>query len=182
MKKEESYTGENEKWLQFNKRIVIRRNEDDPNSPAYLIRRTLISFGKFFSMKYHQILQSDDECSHDHPWGFVTLILKGGYYEWTPISQKENGTVLDKRYNVHINQYEVKRWHGAGTVLYRSAEWCHRLQLREELGFDQKKYVATLTPIPAHTFVLTFRVVRDWGFFTTKGWIFWRNYNKQRDC
>lgn len=168
MKQEETYTGENESWLQFNKRIVIRR---DDNGAAYLIRRTLLSIGKLFSIKYHQILLSDDVCPHNHPWPFLTIILKGGYYEWTPASQEEKGKVLERREGVSGNG-EVRRWHGPGSIMYRPARWTHRL----ELGDDG------VITVPAHTLVFTGKVVQDWGFFTKSGWIFWKNYNKQKHC
>lgn len=166
--KEEAYTGENEDWFQFNKRIVIRRED---NGKPYLIRRTLVSFGKWFSIKYHQILLSDDLCPHDHPWPFLTIILKGGYYEWSPIMQEDSGKLIDKDTAVD-GVLEVKKWHGAGSIMYRPASWRHRL----ELGDDG------VVTVPAHTLVFTGKVVRDWGFFTKSGWIFWKNYTKQEYC
>lgn len=167
---EEGYTGENEKWFQFNKRIVIRREDGIP----YLIRRTLISFGSWFSIKYHQILVSDDFCPHDHPWAFLTIILKGGYYEWTPKKQKDSGEYIDSQFGIN-GEYENCHWHKPGSIMYRPAHWEHRLELQKDSnkGFQL---------IPAHTLVFTFKVVRDWGFITKNGWIFWKNYNKDRDC
>jgi hypothetical protein len=173
--KDEGYTGENEKWFQFNKRIVIRREEDDE---AYLIRRTLVSFGKWFSIKYHQILESDASCMHCHPWGFLTFILKGGYYEWTPADQNDKGKVLAHRVSVDGETIEVKKWHGAGSIMYRPAKWRHRLELNTT--FETKDNSIQL--IPTHTLVFTFKTIRDWGFYTKNGWIFWRNYNQRRDC
>jgi hypothetical protein len=186
MQQEERYNGENENWLQFNKRIVIRRED---NGEPYLIRRTLISFGKWFSIKYHQILQSDDVCSHDHPWSFLTIILKGGYYEWTPVDQKENGEILAN----HVapdEVIEVKRWHGAGSIMYRPAKWRHRLELRKEGLYEVVKNNGNVSVtisqsppvIPAHTLVFTFKVIQPWGFFTKRGWMYWKNYNQNRDC
>lgn len=167
MKKVESYTGENEKWIQINKQIVIQRDDGIP----YLIRRTLLSLGKFFSIKYHQILQSDEACSHDHPWPFITIILSGGYFEWTPKSQKENGEIISSRLDVR-GEVEVLRYHAAGSIMYRPARWIHKVELK----LDGKKLV------PAKTLVFTGRVVRDWGFFTEGGWIHWKKYDKKRDC
>ena len=45
--------------------------------------------------------------AHDHPWSFVTLILRGGYLERVPGGQ-----------NV---------WRGPLTFLYRSAEFAHNV-------------------------------------------------------
>lgn len=49
------------------------------------------------------------EMCHDHPWGFVTLLLKGGYNE------------------LHDG---VWTWHYAGEVLVRPAEWRHNVVTR----------------------------------------------------
>lgn len=174
---EEGYTGENEDWFQFNKRIVIRRED---NGEPYLIRRTLISFGKWFSIKYHQILLSDDLCPHDHPWPFLTIILKGGYYEWSPVMQEDSGKTVTTDTAID-GVFEVKKWHGAGSVMYRPASWRHRLELKYKVKYyEPDGEVHTL--MPAHTLVFTGKVIRDWGFFTKEGWIFWKNYTKEKYC
>jgi hypothetical protein len=172
----EGYTGENDSFIEINKRIVITRDGDADPTP-YLIRRSLLTIGKFISFKYHQILQSDDVCPHDHPWAFITIILKGGYYEWTPVTQSESGKILHNRVGVDGN-IEVQRWHGAGSIMYRPAKWRHRLELNTTVETKD----SSVQLVPAHTFVITLPVVRDWGFFTKTGWIFWKDYNKKRDC
>lgn len=157
-----TYTGEDNRWLSFNNKIIIYR-DDKP----YLIRRTLINIYKWFSLKYHKIYQSDGECSHDHPWSFLTIILSGGYYEYTPKTQKDSG-VFVRELNGIDGTKEICRWHKPGSIMFRPARWKHRLELKDNT--------------PAKTFVITFPVVREWGFFTKWGWIFWENYNEKRDC
>lgn len=44
---------------------------------------------------------------HDHPWSFVTVILRGGYLEKSP--------------------GRVDRWRGPGSLLYRRAEFAHNV-------------------------------------------------------
>lgn len=163
MEKQEGYTGENTKWIEFNKKILITRDDGTP----YMYRNTLLSIGKWLSIKYHRIVASDDICDHDHPWPFVSLIVKGGYYEWTPIAQDESGEILDKQYGPD-DVLEVKRWHGAGSLLYRHKNWRHRLELK-----DNK---------PCETLVITGKVCKRWGFFTKFGWIHWTEYSKQEHC
>ena len=34
-----------------------------------------------FNVALHKIVRSDDPIFHDHPWPYMTIILKGGYYE-----------------------------------------------------------------------------------------------------
>ena len=181
---EETYTGENEKWFQFNKKIVIRREDGIP----YLERRTLISIGKWFSIKYHKILQSDDFCNHDHPWPFLTIILKGGYFEWTPVTQKDSGECIETGFGAD-GGLEHLHWHKPGSIMYRPADWIHRLQLSDEkvlthqeidINGIQNFYDYKL--VPAHTLVFTGKIVRDWGFITKNGWIFWKNYDKAKHC
>jgi hypothetical protein len=49
-------------------------------------------------------------------------------------------------------------------VLYRPAEWAHRLELVR----------------PTWTLVVRFRVRRHWGFFTARdGWVPWRDYSRE---
>src|SRR5208282_805597 len=43
--------------------------------------------GRKWTCRLHHILRSDeDRHLHDHPWPYVTIILKGGYWEVTPVS------------------------------------------------------------------------------------------------
>lgn len=171
MKKEKIYTGENEKWFLFNELITIRKDDGTP----YLVRRTLISLGKWFSIKYHKILVSDDICNHDHPWPFLTIILKGGYYEWTPRDQKDSGKFICHGFGVNGSD-EKCHFHKPGSIMYRPANWIHRLELKTDVN--------NVNIIPAHTLVFTGKVVRDWGFITKEGWIFWKKYlkNKEKYC
>lgn len=45
------------------------------------------------------------EC-HDRPWGFVTIIFKGGYWEYA---------------------YDFWEWRGPGSILFRPAIWRHNV-------------------------------------------------------
>lgn len=165
MKKDKEYSGENEKWILFNDRIVIPKN----NKP-YLVRHTLLSIYKWCSIKYHEILQSDGMCPHDHPWPFITIVLKGGYYEWTPVvGQRDSGRFVGTKYNEQAGFYENCHWHGRGSIMYRPAKWTHRLEVSPGVG-------------KACTLVLTGAVLRPWGFFTKEGWIFWKKHDEKRDC
>ena len=95
------------------KRIIMDRVSDEP----YLER-------------YYLFLKGDPDDLHDHPWPYATLILKGGYWEYTP---------------------EGKFWRGPGHFRISPAESYHRIELepgvtcwtlfmpgphRKEWGFD----------------------------------------------
>lgn len=79
----------------------------DANGPIYLIRYSLLTL-PWFSIKLHKILMSDDDCMHDHPWSFISIILWGGYAEHTP-----------KR----------KKLYGVGSILWRPNPWIHKLEI-----------------------------------------------------
>lgn len=145
-------------WL-FKKKIIKREDNED-----YLVRYSILNT-KWFSIKIHNMLISDSQCLHDHPWHFYSFILKGGYWEYTP---KVNQHILDisKTYN---GEDVIKKWHGAGSLLNRPAHWIHRIELPK----DKKCW----------TFVITFKKTKDWGFFTKSlGFVSWKNYNSKEHC
>jgi len=73
------------------------------------VARLLQTFG--IAVRVHRILRSDyGRDFHDHPWNFLSVILKGGYNEATPADP--HGA-----------------WYGAGSVLFRRATDWHRLVL-----------------------------------------------------
>lgn len=84
----------------------ITRHDDSP----YLDRFIIIG-AKWFGIYVHRFRSSDDVCLHDHPWPFVSIILRGGYWEET----------LDGRVE----------WYPPGRVLIRPADWTHRIIIDE---------------------------------------------------
>lgn len=62
-----------------------------PKDP-YLDRTVLLST-PWFGVYLHHIWREDrDDYPHDHPWPFVTFILRGGYdEEWFPLPSKARG-------------------------------------------------------------------------------------------
>ncbi len=56
---------------------------------------------RWFSIKLHKFLRSDeDEDQHDHPWDFITFILKGGYWEEMP----DKSQVWRKPFTIHYRE------------------------------------------------------------------------------
>lgn len=138
------------KWRFGIKKKIITRSDAVP----YLIRYTIFSC-PLFSIKIHNLLISDDDCLHDHPWAFVSLILWGGYVEHTNIyvhttGQYENGQDLDR----WDTKKKSKIYHPL-SVLYRPAKWQHKLEIHQ----------------PAWTLVITFKKIRMWGFWTRNGFV-----------
>lgn len=132
------------------------RNPKD--GTMYLLRFNLIRC-PWFSVKLHWIYQSDaDRQVHDHPWHFVSFVLRGGYTERVVhISNTDNTIELDTVEEVR-HMSAKKAWHA------------HRiLRLRRS---------------PTVTLVLTGRRVRRWGFwervpgkpFNVLRWVHWKEY------
>ena len=64
-----------------------------------------------FNVTLHRIVKSDEPFLHDHPWAYMTIILKGGYWE---------------------NTIEGRTWKGPGSVIKRGAQDFHWLELENE--------------------------------------------------
>ena len=110
-----------------------------------------------FNVTLHKIVRSDDPIMHDHPWGYMTVVLKGGYWEHTPVFN-DDGKILT----------EFQTWRGPGSIIKRKAGEYHWLELDESVG-------------PATTLFFMGRQQREWGFLvqTKKGlhrWIKWTDY------
>lgn len=147
----------------------ITRGDNRP----YLIRKNLFEC-KYFSIKVHTMLDSDDACLHDHPWSFITFILKGGYveryvYKWVNLSNYEpnihGSNIIIDADNNRIGLITTKIIHPF-TLHYRPANWTHSLEIHQQ----------------CKTFVITFKKTRQWGFWTNTGWIKWFLYSKKDHC
>ena len=99
-----------------------------------------------FNVTLHKIVRSDDPVFHDHPWPYITIILQGGYWEHTPIVE------LDEIVG------ETVTWRGPGSIIKRSSEELHWLELDEKVG-------------PATTLFFMGPQVRKWGFVINNNWI-----------
>lgn len=114
-----------------------------------LLTRYFLIQTRWFALYLHHLHASDeDRALHDHPWSFVTFLLSSGYWEWTP--SETFGC-------------ESPHWRRRFSVLYRPAEWQHRLSLKQ----------------PTWSLILRFKRRRDWGFITSNGWLDWRAYGKE---
>ncbi len=111
-----------------------------------------------YALMLHQFHRSDmDRDLHDHPWPFWSLILMGGYYEWTPDSDPNYGAM------------HMKKWYGPLSLLRRPANWIHRVAL--------PRYHS-----PVWTLVLRGRYERKWGFHTASGFVAWDEYDYESGC
>lgn len=115
-------------------------------------------FGR--NVMVHRIIRPDgDRDPHDHPWGFWSLILWGGYNEatWDPVELdhclKEGRCLPDATYRFH-------RFLSFG---FRPAMFTHQ--------------IVHLFRRECWTFVVTDgQNSRPWGFWTPAGWVHWKDY------
>ena len=78
---------------------------------AWLLQRFNIS------VRVHEILRSDvGRDPHDHPFNYLTIILKGGY--------------IERRFDDLGDPISAK-WHGPGSIMWRPAHSWHMLELLE---------------------------------------------------
>lgn len=112
----------------------------------YMIRWRLFEC-PLFRIYLHKICKSDDDRHlHDHPFNFRSVILWNGYRE-----RYLCGTIECHPF----------------MVLYRSATWLHQIVLRKDANGNE---------LPAWTFVVAGRRLRQWGFQTDNGWVPYTEY------
>jgi hypothetical protein len=133
-----------------NCRLFEKRVIGEVDNPL-LIRWILVRFNRF-GVYLHKLCRSDyDRALHDHPWPFVSIILRGGYIE-------VHDQTIDGR-----TAYES---HKAGDILIRPAEWRHRFIIDENPAIPS-----------TWTLVIVGKRQRRWGFFLPSGWCWWRKHN-----
>lgn len=139
--------------------LLIRFAERRPywHLPGYMERYWVVKYSRWFpwSARINRILRSDnDRHYHDHPWPFISVILRGGYWEHMPLDEGQNG-----RWD---ESFSYKVWRGPGHVIVHRATDRHRLELPE--GRE------------CVTLFLMGRYVNEWGFYTEIGKVNRRRY------
>jgi hypothetical protein len=129
--------------LQLFEREVIGGKEN-----PLLVRYKIVKC-PLFGLCVHKLCRSDyDRALHDHPWAFLSIVLRNGYDE-----------VHDQTYENTVTRVS----HRPGALLFRPARWRHRVVIRDGR--------------PAWTLVLMGPRVRRWGFWLPEGWCWWRKHN-----
>ena len=148
------------KFLKFleargRKRIVYDRIDNEPYLERYYL--FLKDRGEHFPFYVflHRFLKSDIDDLHDHPWPYATLILKGGYYEWTPQFGADGKKIG-----------EIARWCGPGSFRFAKANSYHRIELDPS--------------VECWTLFMPGAKQRDWGFMVKNQWVQWEQYLKNR--
>jgi hypothetical protein len=143
-------------WLERlgRRRVIMDRIDNEPYLERYyLFLKDRKSFP--FNIFLHKFLKSDPDDVHDHPWGYFTLILRGGYYEW-----------VGKFNSAGEKIGEIRYWRGPGHFRFCGARTYHRIELDPS--------------VTCWTLFCPGTKVRDWGFWTKdRGWVQWEQYLKE---
>ena len=149
-----------QKFLKFleshdRKRIVYDRIDNEPYLERYYL--FLKDRGeKFpFNIFLHHFLKSDSDDIHDHPWNYITMVVRGGYWEWVPQFNDQG-----------VKTCEIAKWRGAGHVRRCRANSFHRIELDPA--------------VDCWTLFIPGRKQRDWGFLIKDQWVQWEQYLAER--
>lgn len=122
----------------------------------YLTRWTVAKLPGGRKVFLHHFQDSDSDAMHNHPWGFTSVILAGGYWEKTPVRGWVNGIGPTR-----------EQWYGPGRVLIRPARWIHAVRLPDGKGG---------VPRPCWSLLYIGIKVRSWGFWCPSGFTPWREH------
>lgn len=144
------------RWAFMEQFDIMDRNEP---TQVYLHRLRVVQT-PLFGIYLHRIFLPDaDRHPHDHPWPFLSLVLRGGYVEelselrMTPAQRPKLRTMRRVGMRTH------RRWS------------IHRMPLR------RAHRVALIEP-GTMTLVLVGRRSKDWGFWTSPTqWVRWDQYD-----
>jgi len=137
------------------------------------LRRWRLFECPWFGIYLHKICRPDrDRALHDHPWPFVSYVIKGSYEEEVPC-QWFTGAVVPGKYleskrtkDFLLGKREI-RWFN-----FKRAKDAHRIS--EIISNQFPKSLSSNLPI--WTLVLRGKRQRVWGFYTEKGWVPWNEY------
>lgn len=144
----------------FKPKKIIYRNSDVP----LLIRWSLFECS-WFAIKIHKLMTSDHACLHDHPWASLGFLISGGYVEYVP-KHDYVSVIRDHEHGNQVIIEEKSRVRSRFSLIYRPANFTHRLEIHE----------------PVWTLFITFKKVRQWGFFTKSGWVEFFKYEPKNQC
>lgn len=110
-----------------------------PRDRPYMVRYILFRWAHLPRVYVHRFCRSDDErAPHNHPWWFISLVLKGQYLEHSYDDEGVATAVVRKQFS----------------FAYRPLSTWHRVQLAN----------GPYGKIPCWTLVVTGPDVRGWGF------------------
>lgn len=138
-------------WLSGGPHFVVGNQQ--------LLRWYVLPRNPWLNIYLHKFQHDDeDRALHDHPWWFVSILLRGRYSEVVFVPGYEP-----------LVQYIHRR---APSIAFRPAVHKHRVTLPHNTN-------GTLHP--AWTVVITGKVTRVWGFWCPQGWVKWSDFLQKGD-
>lgn len=140
----------------------------------YLRRWYLVPRNRVLNVYLHQFLRDDDDRAlHDHPWLWISIILRGRYVEQT----------------IAAGGIHRRRLRRALSVRFGTPWTAHRVDLVKSGSPDAPALVRAwarnnLLPdyaIPCWTLFITGPRVRNWGFHCPRGWVPWQRFTDPAD-
>lgn len=184
---------------------IIGDDQGTPYMVRYFISRP--NTKKKGRIYLHKFLRSDhDRALHDHPWNFVSIILKGGYWEFAddraiPYKQKAGnerkygstyGQPEDKAYTMHIERekfssraFPLTAYHDSlvkpdkyipASVKGQSFRWFGPGSILRR-GAGWRHRVALPAGNTAWTIIYTTPKLREWGFWPNDKFCHWTKYD-----
>jgi len=137
----------------LNKFFELEEINGHDRCPTYLYRWTLFKC-KLFKVYLHHFIADDWSLDfHDHPKRFISIGLKGSYWEDIPNPKKG--------YDKFIIRNCYSRYYVAPWIRTFPANHIHRLRI---------PYKNTWT------LIIVLKTEREWGFWHKGIWIHWRKY------
>ncbi len=144
------------RWCEKRNRIIYVTGKSDPTD-VYFIRYFVVQ-SKYFNIFIHRFLRSDRDDPHNHPWDFLTFVVKGGYREHRYLSIEDG-----------LHSWIITRTVSFNRLVFRTATDIHRVELTEELKMKDQ----ALAPI---TICITGPERQEWGFVKQLTLIPWKRY------
>jgi len=158
-------------WCERNGRVLEITGSEKDKDDVYLIRYYLIK-SRWCNVFLHQFLRSDRDDLHDHPWDFVTYLVRGAYTE-NKFNQKTGVAERTRRTNCIYDDYMIKTRLRQNTLVFRRATDQHQVVVDQDLKRVDKDKAALTLFISGPT-------KREWGFWRKslagRTWIPWREY------
>ena len=122
---------------------------------GYMNRYWLRNYDHHPAVRVHHILRADaDRDMHDHPWPFLSIVLRGWYVERRPVAQGQHPCLDGGRFT------QTRR--GRFSIAFRRATDRHLISEVCEGG--------------VWTLFISFTYQKRWGFYTPTGWVDYRTY------
>lgn len=119
-----------------------------------MLRWYIVPRNRWLNVYLHKFCRDDDDRAlHDHPWWFLSLMIRGMYTE-----------IIAQDWERNSGRGFVR---SAPSLAIRRAEHRHRVVLERD---------GTGNIVPCWTLVITGPRVREWGFWCPRGFVPWREF------